>query len=309
MSSEIISRLRPFHIVDVFADQKFAGNQLAVVRNAIDFPEVELQRFAREMNFSETTFIMINENEISEQTDIPFRVRIFTPKLELPFAGHPTIGTAFVIQQFILRKKVPKITLDLKVGPIEVIPEYEPAGDEVKLLWMKQKEPKFFKASLSPEQVSKVLGLHRSDINMEVPIQEVSTGIPFLIIPLKSMKALRKCKVDRDRYFGLIRKTKAKSLLAFAPGSHGTESRLSDRMFSEYYGVSEDPATGSANGCLAAYLSHHRYFGSDRVDIQVDQGYEIGRPSTLFLRTSPEKKTINVMVGGHVVPVAEGALL
>ncbi|HYB02882.1 MAG TPA: PhzF family phenazine biosynthesis protein [Nitrososphaerales archaeon] len=309
MSSEPVSRLRPFHIVDVFADQKFAGNQLAVVRNAMDFPETGYQRFAREMNFSETTFIMINENELDGRTDIPFTVRIFTPKLELPFAGHPTLGTAFVIQQYILRKKVPKIVLDLKIGPIEVTPEYESMSDGVKLLWMKQNEPKFSKTTVTSEQVSKVLGLQPGDFDATFPIQDVSTGVPFLIIPLKSMTALKKCKVDKEKYYALIRKTKAKSFLVFSPGSHGTDSQLSVRMFSDYFGVPEDPATGSGNGCLAGYLSRYKYFGSDRVDTQVDQGYEIGRPSTLFLKTSPERKAVNISVGGHVVPVAEGALL
>ncbi len=309
MSLEPVNRLRPFHIVDVFADEKFAGNQLAVVRNAIDFPEADLQRFAREMNFSETTFVMINENELMGRPEIPFKVRIFTPRVELPFAGHPTLGTAFVIQQYILRKKVPNITLDLKVGPIEVRPEYEEGGDGVKLLWMKQNEPKFSKSRFSPQQAARILGLQRSDIDSQFLIQEVSTGIPFILVPLSSMKALKKCSVSRERYFALIQKTKAKSILVFAPGSHGTASKLSVRMFSEYFGVPEDPATGSANGCLAAYLSHYKYLGSDRVDIQVDQGFEMGRPSTLFLRTSPEGKKVNVEVGGHVVPVAEGALL
>jgi len=303
------NRLRPFHIVDVFGDERYSGNQLAVVRNAIDFPEPSLQKFAREMNFSETTFIMANESEIAGRSDVPFTVRIFTPNAELPFAGHPTVGTAFVIQQYIIRKKVPKITLDLKIGPIDIIPEYESTDDGVKLLWMKQNEPKFSKSILNTTQLSKVLGLSRSDFDSNYPIQEVSTGLPFIITPLKSMKALKKCKVDLDAYLALIRKTKAKSILVFAPGSHGTNSKLSVRMFSHYFGVPEDPATGSANGCLAAYLTRHEYFGGKRVDIQVDQGYEIGRPSTLYLKTNPEGSKFNVSVGGHVVPVAEGTLL
>ncbi len=309
MPSGMLARLRPFHIVDVFANEKFAGNQLAVVRNAIDMPQTDLQKFAREMNFSESSFIMMNENEFTDESNVPFKVRIFTPKLELPFAGHPTLGTAFVIQQYIIRKKVPKITLALKLGQIEVTPEYETLSDGVKLLWMKQNEPKFSRSTLSCDLLAKVLGLQRTDFDSNFPAQEVSTGVPFLIIPLKSMKALKKCQVNKERYFELIRKTKAKSVFVFAPGSHGTESKVSARMFSDYYGVAEDPATGSANGCLTAYLSHYRYFGSERVDIQVDQGYEIGRPSTLFLRTNPTGKLVNVTVGGRVVPVAEGTLL
>jgi trans-2,3-dihydro-3-hydroxyanthranilate isomerase len=114
----------PFHIVDVFAGEKYSGNQLAVVRNATDFSESDMQKFAREMNFSETTFILMNEREMTGN-ETTFFVRIFTPKVELPFAGHPTIGTAFVIQQYILRKQVPQITFDLKVGPIQVTPVYD----------------------------------------------------------------------------------------------------------------------------------------------------------------------------------------
>jgi trans-2,3-dihydro-3-hydroxyanthranilate isomerase len=247
----------------------------------------------------------MNEWEMTGN-ETSFFVRIFTPKVELPFAGHPTIGTAFVIQQYILRKQVPQITLDLKVGPIQVTPVYD--GDRVRLLWMKQMEPTFGRRKFRADQVSKVLGLSKNDILEKFPIQEVSTGVPFLIVPLKTLKALKRCLVNRDKYFQLIKNTKAKSLLVFSPGSHGTDSKLSVRMFSDYYGVPEDPATGSANGCLAAYLSHHRYFGSAEIDIQVDQGYEIGRPSTLYLKSLPENGKTNVMVGGHVVPVAEGIL-
>lgn len=300
------SKVRAFHIVDVFAGEKYAGNQLAVVRNAYDFSDENMQKFAREMNFSETTFVLVNESEMNASESV-FRVRIFTPKLELPFAGHPTIGTAFVIQQYIIRREVPKIILDLNIGPIEVTPVYE--SGRIKLLWMKQNEPKFSKGKIGADQVSKSLGLKKTDIDPKFPIQEVSTGVPFIIIPLKSMRVLKGCRVDKDRYFALIRRTKAKSLLVFCPGSHGTDSKLSVRMFSDYYGVSEDPATGSANGCLAAYLSHHEYFGSGLVDIKVDQGYEICRPSTIHLRTAPEKSRVNVSVGGQVVPVAEGVLV
>lgn len=300
--------MRPFHIVDVFAGEKFAGNQLAVVRNALDFPEEFFQKFAREMNFSETTFIMANEDEIGGRIDVPFRVRIFTPRTELPFAGHPTLGTAFVIQQYIIRKRVEKLVLDLKVGPIEVTPEYGQNGD-IKLLWMKQNEPKFSKPTLRADAVAKALGIAKSDIDPNFPIQEVSTGVPFIIVPLNSMKALKKCAVVSDKFSLLVGKTKSKSVLIFARGSHGTDSVISDRMFSPGLGVSEDPATGSANGCLAAYLSHYKYLGSDEVDISVDQGYEIGRPSTLLLRTKPEGGNVNVQVGGHVVAIAEGTLV
>jgi trans-2,3-dihydro-3-hydroxyanthranilate isomerase len=301
----LLTKSVPFHIVDVFTDTKYSGNQLAVVRNANDFSEADMQKFAREMNFSETSFILLNERELAGNNTF-FPVRIFTPRAEVPFAGHPTLGTAFVIQQYILRKQVPTVTLDLKVGPIEVTPIYE--GDNVRILWMKQNEPTFGPRKYQSKQLAKVLGLSTKDILTTFPIQEVSTGLLFLIVPLKNLRALKRCSVNREKYFEFIKKSPAKAILVFSPGSHGTDSKLSVRMFSEYYGVPEDPATGSGNGGLAAYLSRHEYFGSPVVDIQVDQGYEIGRPSTLHLKATPGNGKINVMVGGQVVPVAEGIL-
>src|SRR5579872_2950051 len=277
-----LSKSVPFYIVDVFTDKKFAGNQLAVVRNATGFSEADMQKFAREMNFSETTFILMNEWEMTG-SETSFPVRIFTPKNELPFAGHPTLGTAFVIQQYILRKQVPQIVLDLKIGPIPVTPVYD--GDRVKLLWMKQNEATFGRRKFRADQLVRVLGLKKGDVLDRYPIQEVSTGVPFLIVPLKNMAALKRSHLVLQIYFDFIKKTAAKSILVFCPGSHGTVSKLSVRMFSEFFGVPEDPATGSANGCLAAYLSHYKYLGSPAIDIQVDQGYEMGRPSTLYLKT------------------------
>jgi trans-2,3-dihydro-3-hydroxyanthranilate isomerase len=290
----------PFFIVDVFGESRYSGNQLAVVLNAGRLRALEMQRIAREFNFSESTFITS-----SQDSPKSFDVRIFTPHNELPFAGHPTLGTAYTIQRFIIQEKIPKLSLNLKVGEIPVIFAY--SNGKPSILWMKQREPSFGKAEFDPGAISKVLGIQRDEIDTRFPVREVSTGVPFFIVPLKTLKSLRRCKVNRQSYLALVKRTEAKSILVFSPEAYKKTSDLAVRVFTEYYGIPEDPATGSGNGCLAAYLCKHKYFGSDKIDLIVDQGYEVGRPSKLYLKASKAGK-ISVSVGGRVFEVARGTL-
>lgn len=292
-----------FHIVDVFAESKYAGNQLAVVENPKNLTSSRMQKIAREFNFSETTFVASGK----QPADEPFSVRIFAPKRELPFAGHPTLGTAWVIQQYVLKKCVPIIMLDLRVGKIPVTFYYK--NGEPDILWMKQNEPEFGSKKFDPESLSRVLGIKTDEIDHRYPIQDVSTGVPFIIVPLKTLKALRQCFVESQLYFSLVSKTRAKSILVFCPEAYKKKSDLGVRVFPEYYGIHEDPATGSANGCLAAYLSKYRYFGKSDIEKTADQGYEIGRPSKLLLKATSKSETIVVSVGGRVANVAEGKLI
>lgn len=287
-----------FYIVDVFAEKKYSGNQLAVFKNAKALSDNEMQRIAKEMNYSETTFILSEEKRNSG-----YDVRIFTPEKEVPFAGHPTLGTAYVIQREIIKKPVEKIILNLKIGQIPVRLNYR--GEDVDILWMKQVNPTFGRI-FDPETISQVLNFDRREIDDEYPIQEVSTGIPFILIPLKSLDVLRQAKVVRDKYFELIKTTLAKAILIFCPETYNRENDLNVRVFAHYYGIPEDPATGSANGCLAGYLVKYRYFESDQINIRVEQGYEIGRPSLLFLKAKKEKGRIDVFVGGKVVMIGKG---
>ena len=284
----------PFYILDVFAESKYAGNQLAVFRHAADLDSATMQRLAREINFSETTFILSDQPR-----DGGFDVRIFTPAAEVPFAGHPTLGTAHIIRQVILDGKVDRVALNLKVGQIPV--SFSPDG----YCWMQQKAPTFG-ATHSLEKLAAVLGLEPAQIDRRFPIQEVSTGLPFFIVPLTSLKALQQAKVDRDRYYSLIENTEAKGILVFSPETHEPGNQLSVRVFVDYLGVPEDPATGSGNGCLAGYLVQQRYFGSDRIDLRVEQGYEIGRPSLLLLKAGQRGAEISVSVGGRCQVVAQG---
>jgi trans-2,3-dihydro-3-hydroxyanthranilate isomerase len=291
-----------FHIVDVFGESRYSGNQLAVVLNAGCFKTPEMQQIAREFNFSETTFVTSGEDPRK-----PFDARIFTPKSELPFAGHPTIGTAWVIQQFVIARKASKVALNLKVGEIPVTFRYNSSG-KPDILWMKHNEPEFSDRRFGSSDISTMLGIGSEEIDSRFPIQEVSTGNPFIIVPLKTLKSLKRCRIDRAKYFELIEKTNAKSILVFSPEPYKKTSDLSVRVFVEFYGIPEDPATGSGNGCLAAYLCDQKFFGKDTVNAIVDQGYEVGRPAKLFLKAGVKGGRIDVSVGGKVFAVASGAL-
>ena len=290
-----------FYIVDVFAEEKYAGNQLAVIRGARVLSTDQMQRIAKEMNYSETTFILSDE-----ERDGGYDVRIFTPETELPFAGHPTLGTAYVIQQEIEKKPVQKITLNLRVGQIPVSISY--SGAQPGVLWMKQVQP-IFGRTFDLEVISQILSLDAEEIDRNFPIQDVSTGVPFIIVPLKTLDAVKRAKIASEKYFELVSSIEAKSILIFSPEAYREEDDLSVRVFADYYGVPEDPATGSANGCLAGYLAKHRYFGKDRIDIRVGQGYEIGRPSLLLLKAEQKGEGIDVFVGGKVIMTARGALV
>ncbi len=289
-----------FYIVDVFAESKYAGNQLAVFCGAgvAELSEAEMLMIAREINYSETTFIPSNHPQNGG-----YDVRIFTPKQELPFAGHPTLGTAFILQQEIINQPVQQVILNLAVGQIPVTFNYQNQVADV--LWMRQNSPTFGQV-LSAETLANVLNLEINEIDEKFPIQEVSTGVPFIIVPLKNVASLKKAQVNLDKYFELIATTEAKDILIFCPETYHDVNDLSVRVFAHSLGIPEDPATGSANGCLAGYLVEYSYFGKNSIDVRVEQGYEISRPSLLLLQSEQKDGQIEVLVGGKVVMIAKG---
>jgi trans-2,3-dihydro-3-hydroxyanthranilate isomerase len=290
-----------FYILDVFAEEKLAGNQLAVFRGGQSLTSGEMQKIAREMNFSETTFI-----QSETPHDGGYDVRIFTPKEEIPFAGHPTLGTAHVIRNEILHGAADKVVLNLKVGQIPVT--YD-AGEGTKgNSWMEQIEPTFGQ-QFAPSTIAYLLGLAPDEIDQRFPVEEVSTGLPFTIIPLKTIASLKRARTVFDKFFEFIADKWAKGFLVFAPQPHEPQNDLSVRVFVDYFGVPEDPATGSGNGCLAGYLVKNRYFGKDFIDLRVEQGYEIDRPSLLFLKASEKDGKINILVGGKAIIVAKGKFI
>ena len=286
-------------IVDVFATSKYTGNQLAVVSSCSDLTSDEMQRIAGEMNYSETTFI-----ESPNATRDGFPVRIFTPKMELPFAGHPTLGTAHIIRKRFLTRNSAEIALDLTNGPTPVTVE---SDDGQSRYWMHQQPPEFISRT-DHRTMAAVLGLKSDDLDASYPVREVSTGLPVLIAPLTSLDAVRRASPDWEAYEELLGSLESESLLIFAPETYNDENDLNVRVFSQRIAQNEDPATGSGNGCLAAYLAEERYFGSSTVSVRVEQGYEIDRPSLLHLRALMNDQ-ITVSVGGTVRSVARGELL
>ena len=266
----------PYYMVDVFAERKYAGNQLAVLRTG-SLSDDEMQQIARETKFSETTFILSDEPR-----DGGYDVRIFTPTYEMPFAGHPTLGTAYIIQQHIIGQPVETVVLNLKVGQIPVKFSYvDGAPDE---LWMTQRAPTFGDI-IPPERIMASLGLDAGDLDPRFPPQLVSTGSWFAIAPLVSRDAVKRASVHFDPQYALQRETGAHGILLFCAEPYEAGNTLNARgLFAGALDGDEDPATGSANGCLAAYLVEHRYFGGDSIDIRVEQGYEMKRPSILMLR-------------------------
>lgn len=304
---------RPFHLVDVFAVEPYTGNQLAVVRDAGGLSDDEMQALAREMAYSETTFIEGDAPAESGGWD----VRIFTPSDEIPFAGHPTLGTAAVIREHLADSNPDEVVLNLGVGEIPVTVEQGDGdgadggggGGSEDVLWMRQQAPEFGE-TVAPAEAAEVVSVGTGDVDDEYPAQVVSTGLPTLVVPLRSLEAVRDAEVNSQAYTErAVGDLDAKNVLVFAPETYRDANDLNVRMFAPALGVPEDPATGSSNGCLAGWLARHRYLDAPEVAVRVEQGYEISRPSLLHLRAHDQGDEVAVEVGGRVVPVADGELV
>lgn len=275
-----------YRIVDVFADAPLAGNPLAVFTNAAALDSATMQRLAAETNLSETTFVTGGDAARPG-------VRIFTPGLELPFAGHPTLGTAAVI--------APKhdVTLELGVGAVAV--HYDADGDRY---WL-DAPPVADGAPLDADDILAITGLHAGDLDADFPPQRLRAGPEFLFVPLASMDALARCTLDLARYRARFPNDPMPNVYPFARGGDPGFD-LTCRLFFLAGGVREDPATGSAAACLGHWLSTRRYLGTADVDICVSQGGWMDRPSRLFVRARGADKAPAVQVGGQVQPVASG---
>lgn len=291
-----INLIKLFYILDVFAENKYTGNQLAVVSNARSLSQNDMQKIANEMHFSETTFILSDK-----KNNGGYDVRIFSPKTEIPFAGHPTLGTAYIIKKTIAEKDTQEVILNLKVG--QIIVTFENITNENQILWMKQVNPKFGK-TFQQNLIQNLLCVDEIDIDEKYPIEEISTGLPFIIVPLRDLTAVKKVKINQN-ILPQIAKNNKVGVLVFSPQTYQKQNQLNVRVFVDAFGIPEDPATGSANGCLAAYLSKHKYFGAKDIDIKVEQGFEINRPSILLLKTKNSAKNIEIYVGGRVFLIAE----
>lgn len=283
----------PYRVVDVFARRRYGGNPLTVLLDASDLQTETMQAIATETNHSETAFI------VSPVDGGAWHVRYFTPKAEIPFAGHPTLGTAAVLEREVGADT--PVTLELPVGRVPVRRE----GDTY---WMDQ-PPASFGPKTPPDRMARVLDLEPDDIGGRGPVQSVSTGLPFHIVPVRSLEAARKAHLDLDALRALHPDEANPMVLVVADETVDPDADLHVRCFTEALGPREDPATGSANGCLAAWLVRHGDASDGIEDVVVEQGLEMGRPSRLQLRAKDMDGTVSASVGGNVVDVAHGEFL
>jgi trans-2,3-dihydro-3-hydroxyanthranilate isomerase len=286
----------PYVNVDVFAAKALEGNQLAVFTDANGLTTEQMQAIAKEMNYSETTFILPRPFE--EERDKGIRVRIFTVNEELPFAGHPTLGTAWVLRGI---GGADDIVLDLNVGKIHV--QFSELDGQA-FGEMRQRDPVFGQIH-SRDDVARAVGLRTEDIAHDVPIHSVSTGMMFVIVPIQNLKTLQQLTLDLKRAQAYLDSTDGKFFYFVCRETADPKARLHARML--FYN-GEDPATGSAAGCASAWMAMHGVANSDE-RVLIEQGIEMRRPSRIFVRAEKKgNEVVNVRVGGHAVEVARGEL-
>jgi trans-2,3-dihydro-3-hydroxyanthranilate isomerase len=274
-----------YQLVDVFTDRPFAGNPLAVFKDGRAIGDDAMQSIAKELHLSETTFVLP-----PKAAGANHRVRIFTPDAELPFAGHPTLGTAYVLAD----GKDGETRLEEGVGVIRVTLREG-------FVQMEQPLPTFTGTTITRKAAADALGLAVEEVRSDIPIQVGSSGVPFLFVPLANLKAVRRARrpaaLDASVY-------------VFALSAERSGSNVHGRMFDQGLGIGEDPATGSAQGPLGAYLvAHEQVRVETTTRIRSEQGFEIGRPSILDIEVDRAGATITaVRVGGRCVPMGGGWL-
>ncbi len=300
-------RTYDFVQLDVFTQTPLTGNPLAIFADARGLDDGKMQAIAREMNLSETTFILPRDPAIEDREGK--KVRIFTVAEELPFAGHPTLGTALYLRAAHGSEQSTEITLDLQAGkiPVRFTTNSENAGrnrvDGQVFGEMRQRDPEFG-VTLSRDAVARVIGVAAGEI-LE-PIQTVSTGLPFTIVGFRSQETLANLKFPHAQAEELLKNSGAKFFYFLCPGRREKgllEARA--RMF--FYG-GEDPATGSAAGCAASWMVQHGIANSDE-QVVIRQGVEMGRPSEIYVRATRDgERVTNVRVGGYAVEVLRGTM-
>jgi trans-2,3-dihydro-3-hydroxyanthranilate isomerase len=285
----------------VFSSRALEGNSLAVVFDGRGLSDAQMQSIAKEMNLSETTFILPREAQTERERGV--RVRIFTVQEELPFAGHPTLGTAFALRGDSGAKE---ITLELNVGGVPI--RFEDSTGLPAFGEMTQIDP-VFGMQHDREALARATGLHLDDFDPSLPVETVSTGLAYTITPLKSLDVIQKLRVDQNRASAYLEKTGGKFFYFVARETLDPAARLHARML--FYN-GEDPATGSAAGCTAAWMVAHGVAKSDE-RVLIEQGIEMQRPSRIFVRASrpdegSDNRIVNVRVGGNAVEVMRGEL-
>jgi len=298
MSTPQLGHALDYARVDVFAEQPLEGNSLAIFSDARGLTTEQMQALAREMNLAETTFILPAEDETQG-----VRVRIFTTQEELPFAGHPTLGTAaWLYGNHPTLRDAASITLSLNAGPITVRFDPPQSGQHGVVGTMGQRDP-VFGSIHSHEEIARVINLPLADLDSNLPIQTVSTGLPFCIVPVRSLEAIGRLAIPQAAAQAYLAATDAKFIYCTTPADPASGADFHSRM--QFYG-GEDAGTGSASGCVIAYLVRHGVVPSAR-PIVLEQGVEIRRPSRIYVHASLAAGQVRqVFVGGRTIAVASG---
>jgi trans-2,3-dihydro-3-hydroxyanthranilate isomerase len=301
-----MNRLRYLHL-DVFTDRPFEGNQLAVFPEPGGLDTAAMQRIAKEMNFSESTFIFPSEGT----GDV--KMRIFTPGQELPMAGHPTIGSTFALAiEGTIAKGREQFIFELGVGPTPVSLEWDASG--LTFAWMTQPLPAFGKVFANRQALADAIGLTTSDLVDGLPVQHVSCGVPYIIVPIATRTAVDNISIDRRAFMKCCEEAGiAESGIFFFTAEQGgsPDETAYSRMLAPSFGIAEDPATGSASGPLGAYLVHHHVVSHEAARTMLSlQGVAMGRPSRLHISIdSDEDRITRVRVGGRSVLIGRGELI
>ncbi|MEK9628425.1 MAG: PhzF family phenazine biosynthesis protein [Nitrospinota bacterium] len=284
----------PFYQVDVFSSELFGGNPLAVFLRGEDFKEEQLQKAALEMNLSETTFIY---PATSPEAD--FDVRIFTPEKEIPFAGHPTLGTAFVLKHAgLIPADQNQVRLKFKSGLIPV--DLQEDGR----IFMTQPPGKIVDTLPDKERVAQALGLSVNNIDSDLPVQTASTGFPALLVPLNSLRAIQRIELNQPLLKELLEEAKVDIVYPFTRQTVHTNYSIHARGFAPFIGIPEDPATGSVAGALGYYLNEKN---PEEKEILIEQGYEMKRPSSIFVEIESGELAF-IRVGGKAGLVFKAGL-
>ena len=303
-------RTLKFYQADVFTGQPFGGNPVAVFPNAQGLTDLELQQIAREMNLSETVFVLPPTDQAAV-----VRLRIFTPTQEIPFAGHPVLGTFYVLAQLGLIAVTDGITRVMQECNIGLYPvEIHARDGQVTRVVMTQPKPLFLGAVEETEDlfhISKALGLPKYQIvDTKAPVMVVSTGLPVVIVPVRALTAVRSIEPDSSAIVDICERFGTNGIMVYTTMTVEDHATVHTRMFAPAIGILEDPATGSASGAMGAYLVHNGLVEvGPLTEIVIEQGYEIGRPSRILVQVESDDDAIQaVKVGGQVVMVVEGTL-
>ena len=289
-----------FYQIDVFTNTPFSGNPLAVFFDVEELSSQTMHAIAKEMNLSETTFVLP-----PGEMPADFSVKIFTPEKEIPFAGHPTIGTAHILRE--TGRAISgdhSIKLSMKAGIITVT-----QGLIDNLLFMDQPLPEYLPVLDCAEKIGNVLSIPTSSIKLSrYPIQIVSTGLPVILVPINSIKSLEKIVINASKLDNFLHSLGVEMLYAFTDETLNPSANIHARMFAPPLGILEDPATGSAAGAMGAYIYKHKILPENNLkNIVIEQGYKMGRPSCIHVEIYHEHNEIKkIRVGGESVTIIEG---